>query len=69
MVFKLKGNDVIKEQDIEVTESLIGIYGYNNSRAQRYAAEKDIPFKFVDEFYGNKIIFFGRRRLSFPHLK
>ena len=31
------------------------IYGYNNSRAQRYAAEKDIPFKFVDEFYGNKI--------------
>lgn len=31
MVFKLKGNDVIKEQDIEVTESLIGIYGYNNS--------------------------------------
>ena len=27
MVFKLKGNDVIKEQDIEVTESLIGNSG------------------------------------------
>lgn len=28
---KLKGNDVIKEQSIEITETMMGIYGYNNS--------------------------------------
>lgn len=41
MVFKLKGNDVIKEQDIEVTESLIGIYGYNNSGKTTILKELD----------------------------
>lgn len=46
MVFKLKGNDVIKEQDIEVTESLIGIYGYNNSGKTTILKELD---KVIDE--------------------
>lgn len=46
MVFKLKGNDVIKEQDIEVTESLIGIYGYNNSGKTTIFKELD---KVIDE--------------------
>ena len=46
MVFKLKGNDVIKEQDIEVTESLIGIYGYNNSGKTTILNELD---KVIDE--------------------
>lgn len=41
MVFKLKGNDVIREQDIEVTESLIGIYGYNNSGKTTILKELD----------------------------
>ena len=45
MVFKLKGNDVIKEQDIEVTE-LIGIYGYNNSGKTTILKELD---KVIDE--------------------
>jgi hypothetical protein len=44
MVFKLKGNDVIKEQDIEVTESLI--YGYNNSGKTTILKELD---KVIDE--------------------
>lgn len=46
MVFKLKGNDVIREQDIEVTESLIGIYGYNNSGKTTILKELD---KVIDE--------------------
>ena len=46
MAFKLKGNDVIKEQDIEVTESLIGIYGYNNSGKTTILKELD---KVIDE--------------------
>lgn len=46
MVFKLKGNDVVKEQDIEVTESLIGIYGYNNSGKTTILKELD---KVIDE--------------------
>lgn len=46
MVFKLNGNDVIKEQDIEVTESLIGIYGYNNSGKTTILKELD---KVIDE--------------------
>lgn len=46
MVFKLRGNDVIKEQDIEVTESLIGIYGYNNSGKTTILKELD---KVIDE--------------------
>mgnify|MGYP005946629733 FL=1 len=46
MVLKLKGNDVIKEQDIEVTESLIGIYGYNNSGKTTILKELD---KVIDE--------------------
>lgn len=46
MVFKLKGNDVIKEQDIEVTESLIGIYRYNNSGKTTILKELD---KVIDE--------------------
>lgn len=46
MVFKLKGNDVIKEQDIEVTESLIGIYGYDNSGKTTILKELD---KVIDE--------------------
>lgn len=46
MVFKLKGNYVIKEQDIEVTESLIGIYGYNNSGKTTILKELD---KVIDE--------------------
>ena len=46
MVFKLKGKDVIREQDIEVTESLIGIYGYNNSGKTTILKELD---KVIDE--------------------
>lgn len=31
MVFELQENDVIKKQNIEITETMMGIYGYNNS--------------------------------------
>ena len=51
MVFKLKGNDVIKEQDIEVTESLIGIYGYNNSGKTTILKELD---KVIDDIRQGK---------------
>lgn len=31
MVFELQENDIIKKQNIEITETMMGIYGYNNS--------------------------------------
>ena len=31
MVFELEENDIIKKQSIEITETMMGIYGYNNS--------------------------------------
>lgn len=43
---KLKGNDVIKEQSIEITETMMGIYGYNNSGKTTVLKELD---KIIDE--------------------
>ena len=30
MKLRLEGNNVIKKQDIEIPETMMGIYGYNN---------------------------------------
>ena len=46
MVFKLKGNDVIQKQNIEITETMMGIYGYNNSGKTTILKELD---KVIDE--------------------
>lgn len=46
MIFKINGNDIIKEQNIEITESIIGIYGYNNSGKTTLLKELD---KIIDE--------------------
>ena len=41
MVFNLKENGVIKQQSIEITETMIGIYGYNNSGKTTILKELD----------------------------
>ncbi len=46
MIFKINSNDIIKEQNIEISESIMGIYGYNNSGKTTLLKELD---KIVDE--------------------
>lgn len=46
MILNLRGNDVIKKQNIEITETMIGIYGYNNSGKTTILKELD---KVIDE--------------------
>lgn len=46
MVFELQENDVIKKQNIEITETMMGIYGYNNSGKTTVLRELD---KIIDK--------------------
>lgn len=46
MIFKINSNGIIKEQNIEISESIMGIYGYNNSGKTTLLKELD---KIVDE--------------------
>lgn len=46
MIFKIDSNGIIKEQNIEISESIMGIYGYNNSGKTTLLKELD---KIVDE--------------------
>lgn len=46
MIFKINSNGIIKEQNIEITESIMGIYGYNNSGKTTILKELD---KIIDE--------------------
>ena len=46
MIFKINSNGIIKEQNIEISESIMGIYGYNNSGKTTLLKEFD---KIVDE--------------------
>lgn len=46
MIFKINSNGIIKEQNIEITESIMGIYGYNNSGKTTLLKELD---KIIDE--------------------
>ncbi len=41
MIFEIEENNVIKKQNIEVTETMIGIYGYNNSGKTTILKELD----------------------------
>ena len=46
MVFELEENDIIKKQSIEITETMMGIYGYNNSGKTTILKELD---KIIDK--------------------
>lgn len=41
MIFEIEENDVIQKQNIEITETMIGIYGYNNSGKTTILKELD----------------------------
>lgn len=46
MVFKLRESGVVHKQDIEITKTMMGIYGYNNSGKTTILKELD---KIIDE--------------------
>lgn len=46
MIFEIEGNDVIKKQNIEISETMMGIYGYNNSGKTTILKELD---KIIDK--------------------
>ena len=46
MVFKLSDSGIIRKQNIEISESIMGIYGYNNSGKTTLLKELD---KIIDE--------------------
>ena len=46
MIFEIEGNDVIQKQNIEITETMVGIYGYNNSGKTTILKELD---KIIDK--------------------
>lgn len=41
MIFEIEANDVIQKQNIEITETMMGIYGYNNSGKTTILKELD----------------------------
>ena len=46
MIFEIEANDVIQKQNIEITETMMGIYGYNNSGKTTILKELD---KIIDK--------------------
>ncbi len=46
MIFEIEENDVIQKQNIEITETMLGIYGYNNSGKTTILKELD---KIIDK--------------------
>ena len=53
MIFEIEGNDVIQKQNIEITETMMGIYGYNNSGKTTILKELD---KIIDKKNRNCIV-------------
>lgn len=53
MIFEIEGNDVIQKQSIEITETMMGIYGYNNSGKTTILKELD---KIIDKKNRNCIV-------------
>lgn len=46
MIFEIEANDIIQKQNIEITETMMGIYGYNNSGKTTILKELD---KIIDK--------------------
>lgn len=46
MIFEIEENDIIKKQNVEITETMMGIYGYNNSGKTTILKELD---KIIDK--------------------
>ena len=65
MIFELQENDVIKKQNIEITETMMGIYGYNNSGKTTVLRELD---KIIDKENWGRIVNAGQyiRSLFIP---
>ena len=53
MIFEIEGNDVIQKQNIEITETMMGIYGYNNSGKTTILKKLD---KIIDKKNRNCIV-------------